>query len=138
MAVYIASPASLRLVPWQEESPAFHVKEARPDDPVRTHFPWPNVCCAGSHQGCGCGFAYNRLHVASQDAEEEARCRASTAALRQYVTEAVTAGPVHLFACWEGAQASQEQDRVLAMPTALGGESFEFVELRMLVFPLAG
>ena len=135
LAVYLCSPSPLPLVPWHEESPAFYTEAVEVDDPVRAHFEWPNVFYAGSHEGCGCGFAYNQMPVGLQEADDEARRRGSVAALRDYVAAATVAGPVQLFACWEGEQSFAEKDRVEVTIDALGGDSFDFEQLRMLVFP---
>jgi hypothetical protein len=102
---------------------------------VRAHFPWPNVYYAGSHEGCGCGFAYNQMPEHLQEADDEARRRASVAALREYVTTATALGPMQLFACWEGEQSFPEKDRVTVSPDVLGGEAFDLEQLRMLEFP---
>ncbi len=135
VAVYLSAPTPLPLVAWHEESPAFFVEEAPADDPVRAHFSWPNVYYAGAHEGCGCGFAYNQMPENLQAADDEARARASVAALRKYVGEATARGPVELYACWEGEQSFPVKERVTASPEVLGGDSFEFMQLRMLVFP---
>ena len=138
VAVYLSAPTPLPLVPWHEESPAFFVEEAPVDDPVRPHFSWPNVYYAGAHEGCGCGFAYNQMPENLQEADDEARGRASVAALRSYVIEATTRGPVELYACWEGEQSFPVKERITSAPDVLGGDSFEFVQLRMLEFPKFG
>ncbi|WP_242342951.1 hypothetical protein [Anaeromyxobacter terrae] len=135
IAVYLSSPSPLPLVPWREENPGFYVDEVQGDDAVHSHFTWPNVYYAGSHEGCGCGFAYNQMPNHLQEPDDEVRRRASVAALRQYVTEATAVGPVQLYACWESEQALPEKDRLAASPDVLGGESFDFVQFRMLEFP---
>jgi hypothetical protein len=135
LAVYIASPSPLPLVAWHEETPAFYVQEVEAADRVRAHFAWPNVYYAGSHEGCGCGFAYNQMPEHLQEADDEARRRASVAALREDVTKATAPGPVQLFACWEGEQSFPEKDRVTVSPDVLGGEAFDLEQLRMLEFP---
>jgi hypothetical protein len=134
MAVYIASPSRLPLLAWREEQPAFYVEDAKADDPVRAHFSWPNVYYAGSHEGCGCGFAYDGVPGEFDDETEQAKRRACVEALRRYVLDATAIGPVQLFACWEGEQGFPEKDRIHAEPAALGGEAFEFEQLRMLEF----
>lgn len=138
LAVYIASPSPLPLVAWREEDPAFYVQDAELDDPVRAHFGWANVYYVGSHEGCGCGFAYNQLPKHLQESGDEAQRRSSVAALRDYVREATALGPVQLFACWEGEQSFPEKDRVAASPDALGGDAFDFEQLRMMEFPARG
>ena len=61
MMIYIASDRPLPLIDWQDEFPAFHVRELREEEmAVRTHFKKPYVYYAGSHEGCGCGFAYGQ------------------------------------------------------------------------------
>lgn len=138
MAIYLASPARLPLVTWNEERPAFYVEEAAPDHPVRRQFRWPNVYYAGSHEGCGCGFAYGQMPDALQEPVDEAQRRGSLEALRKYIGDASRFGPIQFFACWEGEQTSQLKDRVEAMPSALGGAAFQFEQLRMLEFPDTG
>ena len=135
LAVYIASPSRLPLIAWREERPSFYVDDAEPDDPVRVHFPWPNVYYAGSHEGCGCGFAYGQMPEGLEDPDDDVRRRASLAALREYVTSATTLGPVHLYACWEGEQSYPEKSRGEVTVDVLHGDSFDFEQLRMMVFP---
>jgi len=128
------APSPLPLIPWREESPAFYVDDVPADDPVRSHFSWPNVYYAGAHEGCGCGFAYNQVPENLQEADEESRARASVAALKKYVSEAI-ARPVQLYACWEGEQSFPAKERVTASPDVLGGDSFKFVQLTLMEFP---
>lgn len=138
LAVYLSSPAKLPLVAWHEESPAFYVQDVEASDPVRSHFRWPNVYYAGSHEGCGCGFAYGLFPENLRDeqtAQDDVRGKASLSALRQYVADATRANPLQLYACWEGEQGLPEKERVAASLDDLGGDSFEFTQLRMLEFP---
>ncbi len=62
VAIYIASDHALLPVAWDKERPAFHVEDATegfffPSNPLTRHFKWPFYYSAGSHYGCGCGFA---------------------------------------------------------------------------------
>ena len=97
LAVFIASDHPLPLLPWSEREPAFSVAAvAEREHPVRRQFARAHVYSLGAHTGCGCGFS------PEQEWDEPAR-RRSLAALANYVTAAVQAGPVELFVCWHDA-----------------------------------
>lgn len=59
LALYIASPCPLPVIPWDPEKPTFHVVPL-PDEneAVRKVLPGPHVYYVGSHEGCSCAFNY--------------------------------------------------------------------------------
>jgi len=133
VCVHLSAPASLQLVPWRDEAPAFHVREAAPDDPVRAHFAWPNVYSAGAHEKCGCGFESDVWTDPVDPADAELR-RTSLASLRRYVADAIRLGPAQLFVCWDGDQALPATGRRTATLDALDGDPFEFEQRTLLDF----
>jgi len=57
MMVYIASDHELPLIEWNEDAPAFHVRELHEKEKaVRAQFTLPHIYYVGAHEGCGCGF----------------------------------------------------------------------------------
>jgi hypothetical protein len=54
LAVYIAASSELPDIPWNRESPAFHLSQVSAENVVRKQFSLPYVFYAGSHEGCGC------------------------------------------------------------------------------------
>jgi hypothetical protein len=122
LAVYLAAPAPLPVVPWRSDAPAFHVVEADPQDAARGHLPWPNVYRAMAADGCGC------------DLQDRG---ASRSALRSYVEEAVLRGPLKVYACWEGDQRKIPRHHATANPEDLGGEVFRLMERELLTFSAA-
>jgi hypothetical protein len=133
VAVYLSSPARLPPAPWRDEAPAFHVREAAPDDPVRAIFAWPNVYYAGAHEKCGCGFEADSWTEPVNPADAERR-RTSLASLRRYVSDAIRLGPAQLFVCWEGEQGLPATARRTATLGALDGDPFEFEQRTLLDF----
>jgi hypothetical protein len=81
----------------------------------------------GAHTGCSCGFTYGQVPPAVQrDETEEAAGRASVAALRQYLLEAVERlGDVELFSSWKGDWHLEPEQRLEVTPEWFGGDSFD-------------
>ena len=109
--LYIAADRPLPLHPFDPESPGFNVAvPAGREDAVRGQFSKPFVYALGAHTWCGCGFdreQANPDHPAELEATE-----ASLRALRAYLAEAIeAAGPLELFACWDGDQAATPDHR---------------------------
>src|SRR5947209_6214972 len=104
VALYLASPAPLPLIAWQEEHPSFYVAEvAREEEGVKGQFRFPNIYYLGSHEGCGCGFRFDDETATPDDRDERESAVESLRRLVPYLAAAVKAVPeVELFACWEG------------------------------------
>src|SRR5438132_104920 len=121
MAVYIAADSPLPLIPWDETRPSFYVAElGQEDERVRAQFTKRHVVYAGSHHGCGCGFAYGR-YPDHEKPEETTACTDSVARLAGYLRDIVSrVGIVELFACWEGQQADAPTRRRTVTPAEIG------------------
>jgi hypothetical protein len=135
MLVYIAADNPLPLIEWQENVTPFCVTELSDDETVvKKHFTKPFVVYAGSHGGCSCGFSYGGAPTENEvDAQEDALSRESVQQLYQYLSQAVTAGPVEMFACWDGDQQSEPEERLNVEPAYFGGEQFGFKEKQFFV-----
>jgi hypothetical protein len=102
--------------------PNFQVVEARPQDAVRGHLPWPHVYVALASDGCGCDLQGHG---------------APLSALRAYIEQAVLRSPLMVYACWEGDQGKVPRRHATANPADLGEESFRFIERKLLTFEAA-
>jgi hypothetical protein len=133
MAVYIAADAPLPLIPWDETRRTFHVSElSKEDEPVRVQFSKPYVVYAGSHEGCGCGFAYGQ-YPEHEELEDAAACMESVSRLSGYLQDVISrVGAVEVFACWEGQQGDVPTRRRKVTPAAIGGAAFWFEEREFL------
>lgn len=107
LALYIASEKPLRIIPWDELNPSFHVIElSKKDEAVKTHLNQSYVLYAGTYEGCGCAFKYGREYPEYQvDPEELRNAKDSYAQLCKYIFDAIEkGGMVQIFSCWEGNQ----------------------------------
>lgn len=85
------------------------------------HFTKPHVYFLGAHTGCSCGFRYG----IGGDADEAGR--ESVRRLGAYLAAAVeAAGPVELYACWDGDEAEPERERTAVMASHFSGEAEDF------------
>ena len=139
LTLYLASDAALPLVAWDAARPGFHVVPlTTPDDDlVRPQFTKTHIVYAGSHQGCGCGFAYGQWE--GEDADEAAAAQESVRALRRYL-EAATAvsAPIELFVSWEGDQGLPPLKHVRATPADFDGPVFGFEDRTFAIITPAG
>jgi hypothetical protein len=95
LGVFVASGQPLDLVPWNDQTPTFNVVPlSEVEEPVRQQFSLANIVYAGAHTGCSCGF--------HSDKDDPAAVSRSRAALVEYIRQALVAGPVEVFVCWEG------------------------------------
>jgi hypothetical protein len=95
LGVFVASGQPLDLVPWNDQTPTFNVVPlSEVEEPVRQQFSLANIVYAGAHTGCSCGF--------HSDKDDPAAVNRSRAALVEYIRQALVAGPVEVFVCWEG------------------------------------
>jgi hypothetical protein len=136
--VYIAADRPLPLIEWQENNPGFWTGAIQ-EDGVRKQFTKPYVYEAGSHEGCGCGFAYGIWPIDDDSpwaegrrADEEAG-RESVRRLSEYLSRAVEEGEVELYACWDGDQEKDPVERATITPADLGGPAFEFKDSQFLI-----
>ena len=117
--VYIAADRPLPLIPWNPESPEFHVIELTDREaPVKSQFSKTFVYYAGSHQGCGC--AYDLASMSIGHPEELPDARRSREALVRYLREVLdVAGPLELYTCWDGDWTDPAVQRTTVDPSAL-------------------
>lgn len=131
MVIFIASSSPLPLVPWQDASPAFNVKElSEHEERVRSHLSLPNVRCAGSHTCCGCGFNEGRRYPEYvDDPNERVGALESASRLARYVREHRVE---QIYSCWCG---DENEPQVLARhvtPNGLVAKDFFFRERELL------
>jgi hypothetical protein len=119
LVVFAGSKAPLPLVAWDEAAPAFHVTEAKGDEPARAFLGMPYVYELGSHQGCGCGYSPGHQEAAETNSAREK----SRAALMEYLRAALASGPIRLFAGWNGWAERAPIDGQVAL-AALGSAEF--------------
>lgn len=112
MVLYAASDSPLPEIAEAAPPPALSVRPVSgAEELVRIHFSKPYVYFLGSHTGCSCGFQYGEL------VDEDAEGRASVGALGAFLAEALRiAGPVELFACWDGDEASSPRAVTIMTP----------------------
>jgi hypothetical protein len=138
MALYAAADVPLpEITPQMPPAPL----SARPIDgtesAVRTHFTKPHIYFLGSHTGCSCGFQYG---LYGREDEDRAG-RESVRQLGAYLFSAVArAGPIEVYACWDGDEAEPDRDRATMTPADFSGdaERFELVERRFATVVMPG
>ena len=114
--LYLAADGVLPLRPFDPEAPAFNVAGLDEHDlPVRSRFGKRFVYRVGSQTLCGCGFDRDQANPDHPD--ELPATVASLGALREYLQEAVrTAGPLELYACWDGDQTAEPDHHLRLTP----------------------
>ena len=126
MVIYIASRRPLPLVPWQPDARAFNVTAlTEHEEPVRRHFTLPNICCAGSHTQCGCGFNEGRGY----QGDDNTASVASSARLARFVREH---GVGQIYSCWSGDEGQAREFERSISPEALVADDFLFRERELL------
>jgi hypothetical protein len=138
--LYLAADQPAPLVPWQANNPGFWVREIQETEAgVRKQFTKPYLYYVGSHEKCGCGFAYgicpthpNSPFDEGERAEEEAG-RESVRRLAEYLALVVAEGAVELYACWDEAQECDPVERGVISPADLGGPAFQFRDGQFLI-----
>lgn len=122
MVLYVASDVRLSELPEDTPPPPLSMRPARDDEEgVRAHFTKPHVYFLGSHTGCGCGFAYG------EGVEDDVEGRASVRRLGEYLADALErAGPLELYACWDGDEGEPEAARAVISPAEFTGDAEEF------------
>jgi hypothetical protein len=135
MMVYIAADNPLPLIKWEEDVTTFHVSQLSEDQKrVAKQFTKPFLAFAGSYGGCSCGFSYGEFPVENEDdAKEDAWARKSIKQLSAYLSNLINNGPIEMFACWDGDQESEPEERQSVTPEYFGGETFAFKEKQFLV-----
>lgn len=127
LAVYIATGCELADIPWNRESPAFHLSQVSAEDVLRKQFSLSNVYYAGSNEGCGRGF--------SKGVDEEYRLvqQANYDALARVLRTALAkGGHAELFTCWEDDQGEKPEIRGAVTPSELEDPACQLEELQLL------
>jgi len=128
-ALYIASDKPLPLREWDEENPGFWVGVLHEDDlVVRKQFSLPFVVYAGSFEGCSCGFVYDNEPIGDDELElqYDQQARESVKRLGEYVSNILKDGSVEMFACWEGEQEQEPNQRLVVGLECFNGKEFGF------------
>lgn len=132
MVAYIASRSPLPLIPWQEDAPAFNVRElTEHEQPVLRHLDLPHVRQAGSHTSCGCGFNDGREYPGTSDESEAELVGAleSSRRLARYVREHRVE---QIYSCWSGDEGEPQAFDRRVTPEALVSPDFVFRERELL------
>lgn len=132
--VYIAADKPLPLIEWRENVTPFCVSELSGDEKrVLKQFNKPFVAYAGSYGGCSCGFTYDDDPIEDEDdAREDALSRESVLRLSEYLSNLVERGSVEVFACWDGDQEAEPEEKIAVTLSYFGGERFAFREKQFL------
>ena len=122
MVVYVAASAPLSQVADHMPPAPFSARMLRPpEEGVRAHLSAPHVYALGAHTGCCCGFAYE------SGGADEAAGRESVRQLADYLGAAVrAAGPVELYACWNGDEAKPVEVRTTVTPADFPADAASF------------
>lgn len=123
LALYIASPKPLPLVPWDPKKPTFHVVPLEEDDHrVRKILPHPYIYYVGSHEGCSCAFNY----------EHELK---AVLELRDYLRKALTiTSEIEGFSCRPGQAPLKVKHSVTVSPSGVALPEFFLDDGQRLVF----
>ena len=123
LALYIASPKPLPLVPWDPKKPTFHVVPLEESNHrVRKILPYPHIYYVGSHEGCSCAFNY----------EHEIRAAVE---LRDYLRRALTVtNEVEGFSCRPGQADFNVKHSVTISPSGVALPEFFLEDGQRLVF----
>lgn len=98
LTLYVASEAVLPLVEFIRDVPKFNVTALKDYDlAARSTIEAANVVSAGAHTGCGCGF----LRDEDED-QQTSDTQADRIALQHYLEQALEAGDVDIYVCWNG------------------------------------
>lgn len=134
MMLYIGSDILLPVIPFDNDTPAFHTKELREEDRVIiNHFSSKHVLYAGSSEGCGCSFKHalidsntNWLNVVGDEANDYRR---NMLQLYEYVENIIAgAGKVELYACWDGDFEDPALSKEVILPAELLNDEFYLKE----------
>lgn len=97
-------------------------------------FSKPFLAHAGFYGGCSCGFSYGEFPAEDEDdAREDALARESVQQFSEYLSNLVRNGSIEMFACWDGDQEIEPEERRAVTPDYFGGETFGFKEKQFLV-----
>jgi hypothetical protein len=123
LALYIASPKPLPVIPWDPDKPAFHVVPL-PEEmaAVRKLLSFEHVYYIGSHEGCSCAFNY----------EHDLK---SVLELRDYLRKALTVtDEIEGFSCRPGDEQLNVKHSVTISPSGVALPEFFLQDGQRLVF----
>lgn len=123
LALYIASPKPLPLVPWDPKKPTFHVVPLDEENHhVRKILPYPFIYYVGSHEGCSCAFNYEHDIKAAVE-------------LRDYLRRALTiTNEIEGFSCRPGHSDLKIKHSVVVSPSGVALPEFFLDDGQRLVF----
>lgn len=116
---------------WPQESQRFHTSTLSPEqEAVREHFNHLNVVCAGSYEGCACGFNYGREYPEYETEEGHlVAARESVAELVRYIRESNVR---EIYCCWFDDEAKPILHYRTVTPEALMAADFVFQQQELL------
>ena len=128
MMIYLAADQPLRMIPWNDADPGFHVSAPAPDEErVRCQFKSGNVVYAGAYEGCGCGFQYGQYPSENYESQELEQRRRSLNQFAEYLRgELARVGAIEAYACWDGDQDSPPEHHRTLTPSSLEADDFFF------------
>lgn len=118
--VYIGTSQVLGTSEWDESNPSFFIEALSTVDQkeVRKQFSMENVYYVGSHEGCGCGFAYDEEF--DKGYEDLNQRKASVLKFNELLKDVLNkSGECEIFLCWGGDE-SEESERF----EVVGSEAF--------------
>lgn len=123
LALYIASPKPLPLVPWDPKKPTFHVVPLAEDGHrIWKILPHPYIYYVGSHEGCSCAFNYEHELKAALE-------------LRDYLRKALTVtSEIEGFSCRPGQATLKVKHSVTVSPSGVALPEFYLDDGQRLVF----
>ncbi|MBL8696047.1 MAG: hypothetical protein JNJ88_18270 [Planctomycetes bacterium] len=128
LAIYVGCEAPLPESAWDKNAPGFFLEQVPTKEAVRGQFRSAHVYYAGSHEGCGCGFAKD-----GKDGDELEQCQQNYRALAAILSPAVSGGAqVQIFTCWEGEQTKEARTAEAVTVTQLVVPGFEFQQRTLL------
>ncbi len=112
--VYLGTDLKLDPILWNDKKPAFNFQEVldNENNKVRAQFSKTNVYYVGSHEGCGCGFAYDGTWDTSdpEDVEDNLLRKESVAQFNQLLKEILArTNGCEIFLCWDGDEGDTPQ-----------------------------
>jgi hypothetical protein len=129
---YLGSDVPLPTSEWQEESPAFYLSSGDEEiKEVKRHFTKPEVYYAGSHEGCGCGFFFDK----NDNPEDYEIRKSSVRGLVEMLQQALeSSSSAELFVTWAGCEKQAPSRRMNMKPEDLLVEEFPLDEKDFVIF----
>lgn len=134
--LYLGSDAPLPTSEWKKDGPALFLSETDPAaKTARRHFSTSHVYYAGSNEGCGCGFFYDR----DDDPEGYEIRKSSVRGLVEAIQLALESCPkAELLVTWAGNEKKPPERRLDMQPQDLLGSQFPLEENDFATFTRTG